>query len=174
MGISATPGSIRDTCNERSRPLRPLQGNEIDKTYIPTYFFLGGAGTGKSRHASEFASSVEKAITLREEDPLYRTQRPFYHELEQRLKKAFVFHVSFENGTSLDEEENNLWHAVGARMLHQLLGEPIEYITKRFVADPRTVFRLVAAAHKVDLYDDFTGIWLSTEFKRLLMRPMTG
>jgi hypothetical protein len=132
--------------------------NEIDKTYIPTYFFLGGAGTGKSRHASEFASSVEKSITLRKEDPLYRTQRPLYHELEQRLKNAFVFHVSFENGTSLDEEENNLWHAVGARMLHQLLKKPIEYINKRFIADPPTVFRLVAAAHNVDLYDDFTGI----------------
>src|SRR5438128_2642652 len=58
--------------------------DEIDKTYIPTYFYLGGAGTGKSRHGSEFASSIQEAIK-------FCTQHPFYHELAQRLKKAFVF-----------------------------------------------------------------------------------
>ena len=26
LDVSATPGTIQDTCNERSRPLRPLQG----------------------------------------------------------------------------------------------------------------------------------------------------
>jgi hypothetical protein len=46
--------------------------DQIDKTYIPAYFYLGDAGTGKSRNASEFASSVQKAITLRTEDPPLR------------------------------------------------------------------------------------------------------
>jgi len=55
--------------------------DRICKTHIPTYFFLGGAGTGKSRHASEFTSSVQKAITL-------HTQ---HHELAQRLKKPLCF-----------------------------------------------------------------------------------
>lgn len=32
--------------------------DKINKTYIPSYFYLGGAGTGKSRYALEFASSV--------------------------------------------------------------------------------------------------------------------
>jgi hypothetical protein len=35
--------------------------NQIDKTYTPTHSYLGGAGTGKSRHASEFALSVQEA-----------------------------------------------------------------------------------------------------------------
>jgi hypothetical protein len=104
--------------------------DEIDETYIPIYFYLGGAGTGKSRHGSEFASSVQTAITLCTEDPLY-------HELTQRLKTAFVFHVSFENGTPLTPEETrNPWNAVGVRMLHQLLDKPIDYIRSRYVAEP--------------------------------------
>jgi hypothetical protein len=90
---------------------------------------------------------------------MLRTQDPLYHELMQRLEKVFVFHVSFENGTPLMEEEmSNLWNAIGTRMLHQLLSMPIEDISERYVADPRTVFRLVAEAENVDLYDDFTGI----------------
>ena len=136
--------------------------NRIDKTYIPAYYYLGGAGTGKSRHASEFASSVQEAITLRTLDPLY-------HDLAQRLKTAFVFHVSFENGTPLtDEEMGNPWEAVGVRMLHQLLGEPLEDIRSRYVAEPSTVFRLVAAAENVDLYDDFTGILVVDGVQRVI------
>jgi hypothetical protein len=58
------------------------KSNTIDKTYTPAYFYLGGAGTGKWRHASEFAFSVQEAVML-------RTQHPLYHELAQRLKTAF-------------------------------------------------------------------------------------
>ena len=142
--------------------------DEIDKTYIPSYFFLGGAGTGKSRHASEFASSVQKAITL-------RTQHPLYHELAQRLKTAFVFHVSFVNGTHLMEEEmSNLWNAIGVRMLHQLLDKPIDYIRRRYVADPEAIFRLVAAAENVDLYNDFTGILVIDGIQKALTAHTDG
>ena len=129
------------------------KANQMDKTYVPIYFYLGGAGTGKSRHGSEFAFSVQQAITLHIEHSLY-------HELAQRLKAAFVFHVSFENGTSLThEEKSNPWNAVGVRMLHQLLGgADVEYIRRKYVATPYDVFRLVARAENVDLYNDFTGI----------------
>ena len=41
--------------------------NKVDKTYAPIYFYVGGAGTGKSRHGSEFASSVQEAIRLHAE-----------------------------------------------------------------------------------------------------------
>jgi len=126
--------------------------DRVDKTYAPIYFYLGGAGTGKSRHGSEFASSVQEAIKLCIKDPLY-------HELAQRLKTAFVFHVSFENETTLTpEEKRKPWKAIGVRMLHQLLGEPISVIRHKYDAEPGAIFRLVAAAEKVDLYDDFTGI----------------
>lgn len=70
----------------------------IDKSFIPAYFYFGGAGTGKSRHASEFAHSIQKAITLHPEHALY-------DELAQRLKTALVFHVSLENGTPLTDDE---------------------------------------------------------------------
>src|SRR5947207_3283317 len=136
--------------------------NNIDETYIPTYFYLGGAGTGKSRHASEFATSVQKAITN-------HTQHPLYHDLAQRLEKPFVFHVSFENGTPLTvEERSNPWNAIGVRMLHQLLDKPIDYIRSRYVAEPSAVFRLVAAAENVDLYDDLTGILVVDGIQKVL------
>ena len=126
--------------------------NEIDKNYIPAYFYLGGAGTGKSRHGSEFASSVQQAITS-------HTQHPLYHELAQRLKNAFVFHVSFENETPFIQEEMiDPWNAIGIRMLWQLLGGDIEDIRNQYVAIPESVFQLVGAAENVDLYEDFTGI----------------
>jgi hypothetical protein len=54
---------------------------------------------------------------------------PLYHDLMQRLKNPFVFHVSFENGTPLMlEEMSNLWNAIGVRMLHQLLDKAIDYL----------------------------------------------
>ena len=129
------------------------KSGNMDKTYIPTYFYLGGAGTGKSRHASEFVSSVQNAISLYNKHPLYP-------ELEQRFKAPlYAFNISFENGTPLTvEERSDPWNAIGVRMLDQLLDEPIEYIRNRYVADPKTVFRLVAAAENVDLYNEFTGI----------------
>ena len=101
------------------------KNNKMDKTYIPAYFYLGGAGTGKSRHASEFASSIQEAIKP-------HIQHPLYHELAQRLKTPFVFHVSFENGTPLTAEElSNPWRAIGSRMLDQLLNEPLEDIREQ-------------------------------------------
>jgi hypothetical protein len=141
----------------------------IDKIYAPIYFYLGGAGTGKSRHGSEFASSVKEAIRL--DHAKLHTDNDgckhcdlcdlcdFYNELLQRLENAFVFHVSFENGTSLTPEEmSNPMNAVGIRMLHQLLGGDIEDIRSEYVATPRNVFQLVAEAKNVSLDNDFTGI----------------
>jgi hypothetical protein len=144
------------------------KSNHIDKTYIPAYFYLGGAGTGKSRHASEFASSVQKAITL-------HTQHPLYHDLARRLENPFVFYVSFENGTPLTvEEKSNPWGAIGVRMLQQLLGEPIEDIRSRYVAEPSTIFRLVAAAANIDLYDDLTGILVVDGIQKVITEDGGG
>ena len=58
----------------------------------------------------------------------------------------------------MNKEISDPWNAIGVRMLKQLLNEPIEDISDRYLADPSTVFRLVAAAENVDLYNDFTGI----------------
>src|SRR3954447_14848686 len=68
------------------------------------------------------------------------------------------------------EEMSNLWNAIGVRMLHQLLGKPIDYIRSRYVADPAAIFRLVAAAENVNLYDDFTGIMVIDGLQKALRR----
>jgi hypothetical protein len=87
------------------------------------------------------------------------------------LKTAFVFHVSFKNETPLIEEEmSDLWKAIGVRMLYQLLGKSIDYIRNRYDADPRSVFRLVAAAENVDLYNDFTGIMVIDGIQKAFTR----
>jgi hypothetical protein len=112
---------------------------------------LSGSRTGKSRHGSEFASSIQEAIKL-------NIQHPLYCELAQRLKTAFVFNVSFENRMSLATEETSAWKAIGARMLHQLLREPFDVVLHKYDAEPDAIFWLTARAENIDLYDDFTGI----------------
>lgn len=145
-----------------------FKNDQIDKTYIPMYFYLGGAGTGKSRHASEFARSVENAVALYSNHPLYA-------EISERLKKQIVFNISFENGTPLTENEmKNPWNAVGIRMLHQLLDEPIDSLRDRYVADPSAIFRLVAAAENIDLYNDLTGILVIDGMQKVLVNYDAG
>jgi hypothetical protein len=65
---------------------------------------------------------------------------------------------------------SDLWNAIGLRMLHQLLGKPIDYLRSRYVASPRAIFRLVAAAENVDLYNDFTGILVIDGFQKAFPR----
>jgi len=43
-------------------------------------------------------------------------------------------------------------------MLHQLLDEPLSLVRRKYDVEPDDVFRLVAEAESVDLYNDFTGI----------------
>jgi hypothetical protein len=91
------------------------------------------------------------------------------------LKAAFVFHVSFENGTPLTtDERRSLWNAVGTRMLHQLLREPYSVVCHKYDAEPEAVFRLVAKAENVDLYDDFTGILVVNGIQKAFIRQGDG
>ncbi|KAG0342727.1 hypothetical protein BG000_002072 [Podila horticola] len=80
-----------------------------DKSTIPLYLFLCGAGTGKSRNAQEFHQSAISC--LNEED----------RELRNRIEHAWVFHVSLENGASPLKKEVDPIEAIGNRMLLQLL-----------------------------------------------------
>ena len=85
----------------------------FDKNTIPLYLFLSGAGTGKSRNATELHRSVRKCFdgTLFENNDI----------LASCVHDPFVFHISFENGTSLGPTEKDPWRAIGTRMLYQLL-----------------------------------------------------
>ncbi|KAF9904571.1 hypothetical protein EC991_002560 [Linnemannia zychae] len=80
-----------------------------DKSTIPLYLFLSGAGTGKSRNAQEFHRSAVSCLTENDQ------------ELRERMEQAWVFHVSLENGTSPLIQELDPIEAVGNRMLLQLL-----------------------------------------------------
>lgn len=85
----------------------------IDKTTMPLYLFLSGAGTGKSRNAAELDKTIYKCF-----DGTYFDEN---QQLVSQLQSRLVFHVSLENGTSLREEESDPWKAIGARMLLQIL-----------------------------------------------------
>jgi len=114
----------------------------FDKTCMPLYLFLSGAGTGKSRHATELCKTVIEC--LEDED----------EELKKKLEDAWVFHVSLENGTSLSEEERQYpFKGIGTRMLFQLRPkEPYDVILNSYEAPhPMGVLRSVAKYHNRDL-----------------------
>ncbi|KAJ1563142.1 hypothetical protein HK096_001911, partial [Nowakowskiella sp. JEL0078] len=84
--------------------------NQIDKTTIPLYCVLDGAGSGKSKLLTELKTIAAKSVENK--------------ELRKRLQTVNVFNVSFENGTMLDLRiENDPLQAIGTRMLYQLIGE---------------------------------------------------
>jgi len=95
----------------------------FDKTNIPLFLFLSGAGTGKSRNGTEFHQS---ALSCLQEQDL---------ELRKRIEEAWVFHVSFENGSGLLPKEDNAYQGVGNRMLLQLLadGTVLDRIVRDYV-----------------------------------------
>ncbi|KAI8595726.1 hypothetical protein EDD21DRAFT_358778 [Dissophora ornata] len=68
---------------------RDFQSGQHDKIYMPLYLFLSGAGTGKSRNASEFHLTALRCLADGDEG------------LKSRLQNAVVFHDSLENGTAL-------------------------------------------------------------------------
>ncbi|CAG8601927.1 6732_t:CDS:2 [Acaulospora morrowiae] len=114
-----------------------------DKTTIPQYFILAGAGEGKSRTAQE----LPKLLIECTNDV----------DLQNRLKSALVFNLSFENGTKLIRVlETDSSHAIGNRMLFQLLrqpGEVWEDYKGRYNVNPVDVLRRVAKYRNQELND---------------------
>ncbi|PKK69814.1 hypothetical protein RhiirC2_712365 [Rhizophagus irregularis] len=109
-----------------------------EKAKIPLYLFISGAGTGKSRNASEFHETMIKCS----DDDL---------ELKDRLENSWVFHVSYENGTSLMPSEDP-FEAVGARMLKQLLDVKLSTVIDLYEpARPWEVLELVAKYYSLEL-----------------------
>ncbi|KAF8458618.1 hypothetical protein BGX38DRAFT_1152199 [Terfezia claveryi] len=118
----------------------------IDKTTIPLYIILAGAGMGKSRHANEFHRTVCSSLDS-------DLANPASEVLAGRLKNAWVFHVSFENGTAIQpEERQNPASAIAARMILQLLDvdmdqSSINNIYARYSPgslNPKTVLKLLS------------------------------
>ncbi|KAN0070583.1 hypothetical protein V8E54_011452 [Elaphomyces granulatus] len=126
--------------------------NSMDKTNTPIYFFLGGAGVGKSRNAMEFPKTL---ISCCDQSSALR----------RRLENAKVFLVSLENGTgiTLEEKAKDPLRVIGTRMLLQLLPtekyHDVDQVLEDF--DPPTpieVLQLVARGENEDFHAEFTGI----------------
>ncbi|CAG8438877.1 10974_t:CDS:2 [Acaulospora colombiana] len=111
------------------------KAGQLDKIKIPQYFILAGAGEGKSRTAQELPNLL---IEYTNDDI----------NLQNRLKSAFVFNISFENGTKLTGmEKSNRINAIGNRMLFQLLQQPGEswnVFNNRYDATPEDVLHRIA------------------------------
>ncbi|PKK60411.1 hypothetical protein RhiirC2_719135 [Rhizophagus irregularis] len=109
-----------------------------EKAKIPLYLFISGAGTGKSRNASEFHKTMVRCSG---------------ENLRDRLENSWVFHVNYENGTSLMPSEDP-FEAVSARMLKQLLNTKLSTIISRYEpTQPWEVLELVAKYHDLELKD---------------------
>jgi hypothetical protein len=138
-----------------------LEGKR-DKNEVPLYLFLAGAGTGKSRNATEFHNTLIQSS-------------PVQSDLRRRLNDAVVFHVSFENGTSLrHQERSNPMDAIAHRMLHQLLGGTLDSILTRYIAPSAvTVFELVAKARGVN-FKDLAGVLIVDGMQYFARRAADG
>ena len=105
----------------------------LDKTTIPEYFILAGAGEGKSRTAQELQNLLIECTN----DNVV---------LQDRLRSALVFNLSFENGTKLLRGEE-IDSAIGNRMLFQLLkkrNETWDDFSNQYSVTPADVLRRVA------------------------------
>src|SRR6266542_818619 len=110
-----TSNVLKETLKELIRDhYKYWKAKYLDKSKIPQYFILAGAGEGKSRTAQELPKLlIESTVSDNDVD------------LRNRLKSALVFNLSFENGTKLfREEEVKSSYAIGNRMLFQLLKQP--------------------------------------------------
>ncbi|GET03519.1 crinkler (CRN) family protein, putative [Rhizophagus clarus] len=140
-----------------------LQGN-IDKSHIPLYLFLSGAGTGKSRNANEFYQTAISCLSVSKDK-----------DLLARIKDAYVFHVSYENGTSLRPGEDPFL-AIGTRMLAQLLREEMSFEEVRLTYEPPSplsVVSLVAKYRNRDL-KDVTVILVVDAMQQIMSSPDDG
>ncbi|RIA92386.1 hypothetical protein C1645_820819 [Glomus cerebriforme] len=116
---------------------------QFRQSYMPMYFFLSGAGTGKSRNATEFYNTTIKCF-----------EKEGDSELKNMIQNALVFNITFENDTSLRQEvELDAYKAIGTRMLLQLLHTMnIDEIISTYKApNPWEVLQLIAKNKKQDL-----------------------
>ena len=78
----------------------------VDKLHHPLFLVLSGPGTGKSRLLDEFHRIACDTCNCQ--------------ELLYKLEEAYVFKVSFENGTRESNGEMSGAQEIGARMYFQL------------------------------------------------------
>ncbi|CAG8577635.1 530_t:CDS:2 [Funneliformis caledonium] len=124
------------------------KAGQREKTKIPEYFILAGAEEGKSRTAQELPRLL---IECADSDA----------DLQNRLKDALVFNLSFENGTKLIRgDEITSSKAICNRMLFQLLKLPNDSwndFKNRYDVTPEDVLRRIAK-HRTQEFKDLNVI----------------
>ncbi|CAI2187981.1 9216_t:CDS:2, partial [Funneliformis geosporum] len=117
-----------------------------DKIDRPTYLFFSGAGTGKSRNASEFHNMLIQS--LKDSNNL---------ELKNMIQDAWVFNISLENGTSFSRSiERFDILAIGVRMFWQVYTGDDDFDRFLFTYDaptPLEVIRWIAKGHNKEKED---------------------
>ena len=108
-----------------AKPLNTHFGNweqkRADKGNHPLFFVCSGAGTGKSRLLDELPRLALEAVADNE-------------ALRAKVQQAYVFNVTFENGTSTDDFDSPDF-AIGTRMLWQMARQDGDTWSK-FYNDP--------------------------------------
>ncbi|RHZ79917.1 hypothetical protein Glove_140g108 [Diversispora epigaea] len=115
----------------------------FDKLNLPIYLFLSGPGTGKSRNASEFHQTAITCLSAQEDE-----------ELLTKIKKAWVFLISFENGFNIQKNESDCYLAIGTRMLFQLFREKMKFheVIKTYEPpNPLDVISLISKYYNQDM-----------------------
>ncbi|CAG8448871.1 8972_t:CDS:2 [Acaulospora morrowiae] len=139
------------------------KAGKCEKTTIPQYFILAGAGEGKSRTAQELPKLLIECTND--------------IDLKNRLRSALVFNLSFENETKLFREvETNSSYAIGNRMLFQLLqqpGESWDSYMNRYKVTPAEVLSRVAK-HRNQKLNDLNVIVILDGIQVAMKKAMDG
>ena len=151
---------VRDLQDPLLEHYQAWQANDADEKKHPLFLALGGRGIGKSRLLREMQGLLSQAAKA-SPDP----------ELVQRIDHAFVFHVTFTNGTYPDGRLINQQHPeyeISLRMLYQMLRKEYqEWLTfidrvsdlcPSFHLGIETVIHLVAQLQKIKDLKDMTVI----------------
>jgi len=129
--------TLLDTLANES--LRKARRNSRDKRDNPFFLVSGGAGTGKSKLLNRFRELLIKSLeNVASDTTLNASDTTLATDLLKRLSTAYVFKLTFENGTRVILSANDPSKAkfdIGCRMLYQLR-EDRQVAFQSFSQDP--------------------------------------
>jgi hypothetical protein len=113
------------------------------KIQHPLFLCLSGPGTGKSRLLDEFQNMLCDSVQN--------------NEIAEMMRRALVFNISFENGTSGDPEPFVSDYAIGGRMMYQMREVEIGWkqlaLTKYYRSLPEDIISSVCKEKNLQVRD---------------------